>query len=313
MAAPDPGSAGLSQWHRSAATPAPTGVSLAGRTTFRIGGTAREFHEPATVPELGEVLERIGSDGRRPFLLGGGANTLFPDGYFPRPVVSTERLRGIEVHGTSILAECGVRLNVLIQTALRAGLAGLEGFVGIPGTAGGAVMMNAGGSGWSFGERVSELGVFPIGGGPLLRLRGSGVTWAYRHAHLDGFAVAWVRLDLAPGDAGRLKSRARTFMLRKVETQPLGEASAGCIFRNPEGESAARLIDGLGLKGLRRGGAVVSGLHANFIVNSECRATAGDVLGLIEEVRARVADARGIRLETEIVLPGSGAERGTGA
>ena len=289
--------------HPGIARTAPGAVSLARRTTFKIGGTARECYEPATLPELGGILDRLGAEGRRPFMLGGGANTLFPDGEFLQPVVSTEKLRGIEVKGRSIVAECGVRLNFLIQTALRAGLAGLEGFVGIPGTAGGAVMMNAGGSGWSFGERVVELGLFPIAGGPLIRARASDVRWAYRRAHLDGFAVAWVRLELAPGDSDRLKSSARTFMLQKKRTQPLDEASAGCIFKNPEGSSAARLIDELGLKGLRRGGAAVSSLHANFIVNVEGSATASDVLGLIDEVRARVADARGIFLETEIVLP----------
>jgi UDP-N-acetylmuramate dehydrogenase len=289
--------------HTAVAGIAPGAVSLARRTTFKIGGTARECYEPATLEELGGILERLGAEGRRPFLLGGGANTLFPDGEFLQPVVSTERLRGIEVDGRSIVAECGARLNVLIQTALRAGLAGLEGFVGIPGTAGGAVVMNAGGAGWSFGERVVELGLFPIGGGPLVRARGSDVRWAYRRAHLGGYAVAWVRLELAPGDTDRLKSSARSFMVRKARSQPLDEASAGCIFKNPEGGSAARLIDDLGLKGLRRGGAVVSRLHANFIVNPEGRATARDVRGLIDEVRSRVAGARGVFLETEIVLP----------
>ena len=287
----------------TAAPTAPGAVSLARRTTFKIGGMARECWEPGTLAELGGILEKLGSEGRRPFMLGGGANVLFPDGEFLQPVVSTERLRGIVVEGRSLVAECGARLNVLIQAALRAGLAGLEGFVGIPGTAGGAVVMNAGGSGWSFGERVVELGLFPIGGGPLIRARGSDVRWDYRRAHLDGYAVAWVRLELVPGDTDRLKASARSFMVKKARTQPLDEASAGCIFKNPEGGSAARLIDELGLKGLRRGGAVVSSLHANFIVNAEGRATARDVLGLIDDVRARVAAGRGVFLETEIVLP----------
>jgi UDP-N-acetylmuramate dehydrogenase len=289
--------------HAGAARIAPGAVSLARRTTFRIGGTARECYQPATLDELGSVLETLGAERRRPFVLGGGANTLFPDGEFLGPIISTEKLRRIEVEGSSIFAECGARLNLLIQTGLRAGLAGLEGFVGIPGTAGGAVLMNAGGSGWSFGERVLELGLYPIGGGPLVRARGSDVRWAYRRADLGDHVVAWVRLGLVPGDAGRMKRSARDFMVRKARTQPLDEASAGCIFKNPLGGSAARLIDELGLKGLRRGGAEVSTIHANFIVNADGRATAGDVLGLIEDVRARVAEARGVLLETEIVLP----------
>jgi UDP-N-acetylenolpyruvoylglucosamine reductase len=150
------------------------GVSLAGRTSFKTGGTAREFHAPATIEGLEAALSSCARRGVRPFILGGGANTLFPDGEFIRPVISTEKLRWLEVDGSALVAECGVRLNYLIQTACRAGLGGLEGFVGIPGTAGGAVMMNAGGGGWSFGDRVEELGLLPIAGSRAASWSGAG-------------------------------------------------------------------------------------------------------------------------------------------
>jgi UDP-N-acetylmuramate dehydrogenase len=284
--------------------PIARGVSLARRTSFRIGGVAKEYYAPRTLDELRDVLRTLHARGERPFILGGGANTLFPDGEFSRPVVSTEELRRVEVRGTSLLAECGVRLNALIRAAIHSGLAGLEVFVGIPGTAGGAAVMNAGGGGWSFGERVREIGLIPIDGGAPMAWKGPDVRWGYRSADLGGHVVAWVELDLSHGRVNDLRARAKDLMLRKAKTQPLADASAGCIFKNPPGDSAARLIDTLGLKGLVRGGAQVSERHANFIVNATGKARAADVVALLEEVRGRVAGAFGISLETEIVLPG---------
>lgn len=278
------------------------GVPLGRRTSFRIGGIAKEFYAPGTLDELKECLALVAARGRTPFILGGGANTLFPDGEFQRPVISTENLRRIDVEGRVIRAECGVRLTKLIQTAIRHGLEGLEGFVGIPGTAGGAVAMNAGGAGWAFGDRVRDLGLLRLDGGPHLELKGHEVPWSYRSANLKNWVVAWVTLDLAPGNAGDLRAAARELILKKSAAQPLADASAGCIFKNPPGVSAGRCIDQLGLKGLSRGGAKVSERHANFIVNESGSARAQDVLALLEDVRGRVEASFGVWLETEIVL-----------
>ncbi|MBI4604435.1 MAG: UDP-N-acetylmuramate dehydrogenase [Planctomycetes bacterium] len=278
------------------------GVPLARRTTLEVGGTAAELHIPESLEDLRCLLGRLHERRTAPHILGGGANTLFPDGELRRPVVSTELLRGLEARGSVVRAECGVRLNALVRAAMSLGLGGLEGLVGIPGTAGGAVVMNAGGGGWSFGDRVRELGLIPLDGGPIVRVRGADVPWRYRSAGLQGFAVAWVDLELVPCSAARLRDAARELMLRKSSTQPLGEASAGCAFKNPAGASAGRWIDELGLKGLRRGGARVSERHANFIVTDRGSASARDVLDLLEDVRGRVERAFGVRLETEIVL-----------
>ena len=277
-------------------------VTLARRTSFRIGGRAERYYTPRTEEALGLLLEELAARGERPFILGGGTNVLFPDEDFPRPIISTECLEGLEVSGRLVRAQCGVRLGSLLQAAIRHGLGGLEGFTGIPGTAGGAVVMNAGGGGWNFGDGVREIGVFPITGGPMIRVRGSEVEWGYRRTSLQGFVVAWVSLELEPDDSGRLRERAGAFMRRKLQTQPLGESSAGCVFRNPPGHAAARLIEELGLKGLSVGGAKVSERHANFIVNSTGKARASDVLSLVDHLRSRVARAFGIHLETEIVL-----------
>ena len=279
-------------------------TSLARRTSFKIGGTARSFHEPESPEELSRVLVHLHRLGEKPFILGGGANTLFPDGEFSRPVVSTAKLRSLKVEGNVLRAECGVRLNALIRAAIGAGLGGLEGFVGIPGTVGGAVMMNAGGGGWSFGDHVREVGLVSTSGGPAFQVKGSDIDWSYRNANLKDLVVAWVGLELVPSSSARLRHSAREFMLKKAETQPLGRASAGCIFKNPDGGSAGQWIAGLGMKGLAHGGASVSRCHANFIVNTAGRARAEDVLCLIEEVRARVKFSFGVRLETEIVMAG---------
>lgn len=278
------------------------GVQLSTETSFQIGGPATEFYVPANTRELQALLEGLKS--RRPFVLGGGCNTLFPDESFARPVISTARLRRLEVGDASIRAEAGVRIDSLIRTAIESGLGGLENLVGIPGTVGGATVMNAGGSGWNFGDRVREVGLISTSGGDLVRVPGREVSWGYRSWNVEGYVVAWVTLDLYRDSTPELRKRAKEFFLSKRRSQPLGMASAGCIFKNPPGASAGEMIESLGLKGLRRGGAMVSERHANFIVNDEGRARSGDVLALIEEIRARVEEAYQVRLEMEIVVAG---------
>ncbi|MCZ6793525.1 MAG: UDP-N-acetylmuramate dehydrogenase [Planctomycetota bacterium] len=281
-------------------------VALSGETSFRIGGKAREYHTPSTVGELRELLGELRR--RRPFILGGSSNTLFPDGTFERPVISTAGLRGLDVGERSILSECGVPLGTLISRAIEHGLGGLEGFVGIPGTVGGAVVMNAGGSGSSFGDRVAKLGLISLESAELVEVPGAEIPWGYRGWNLEGYVVAWALLELEPVSTLELRRRAGSLFHRKRDTQPLAEPSAGCVFKNPPGHAAAALIDRLGLKGLRRGGAMVSRRHANFIVNPEGRARAEDVRQLIDEIRGRVEVEYGIRLETEIVMADGGTE-----
>jgi UDP-N-acetylmuramate dehydrogenase len=275
-------------------------VPLQRLNTFRLGGSARQYHRPRSVDELAELLRDPELAGA--FVLGGGSNTIFPDGSFERPVISTEGLRRIERRGHFVEAECGVRLGTLIAKTGTWGLAGLEGFVGIPGTVGGAVIMNAGGAaGKSFGQLVHEIVLVDRESGNIVRIDGKSVPWRYRSWGLAGHVVAAVVLDLEVSDALEVKSRSREYFLHKRRTQPLESPSAGCIFKNPPGCAAGELIDRLGLKGLERGDAQVSKQHANFIVNRG-HATSADVIGLIREVQDRVERAYGIRLETEVVI-----------
>ncbi len=279
------------------------GVALATRTSVGIGGEAGEFYAPRHVEELREVCLRLAEEKREPHVLGGGCNTLFPDGPFRRPVISTENLRGISIEGSRIAAGAGERLQVLIRTAIEAGLGGLEHFVGIPGTAGGAAVMNAGGSGRSFGDLVEKVeGLCRKTFEPVI-LDGRSIAWGYRTSGLGDLVVTSVDLLLQPTPTGVLRERARLLLRRKAERQPLSFPSAGCVFKNPPGASAGALIERAGLKGAREGGALVSPRHANFIVNETGQATARDVMTLLETVRESVHREFGVRLETEIVLP----------
>lgn len=277
-------------------------VSLARLTSMRVGGWARECHCPRSLDDLRDVLGALRARGAQPFILGGGANTVFPDGEYARPVICTRLIDGLEVHGRHVRAECGVLLTRLLQVSIRACLSGLEGAVGIPGTVGGAVTMNAGGEGWSLGAIVEEVGLFPLAGGVPVVKKGADIAWAYRSSGLRDAVVGWVVLRLSPDDRDAILRRVRATLERKKATQPLGSRSAGCVFRNPPGIAAGKLIDQLGLKGLSRGGARVSERHANFIINADGRARAADVRDLLEDLRSQVSDAYGIHLETEIVL-----------
>ncbi len=280
------------------------GVILANRTSFEIGGEATEFYGPSTDEELREVCGRLIAEGKRPHVLGGGCNTLFPDGPFQTAVISTDRLRQINVSGNRIRAGAGVRMDVLIRSAIEAGLGGLEFLVGIPGTAGGAAFMNAGGSGHSFGDVVAKLDALCLASGELQSIPGSRIGWGYRTSGLHGLVITAVELELVEEPLALLRQRAREFLRRKAAQQPLQSASAGCIFRNPPEGAAAAFIDRAGLKGAREGGAVVSQRHGNFIINECGRASARDVLVLLTRVRERVRERFGVLLETEIVVPG---------
>jgi UDP-N-acetylmuramate dehydrogenase len=267
-----------------------------------IGGPADCLQVPETAEEMRLILAHWRSQGVEPFILGGGCNTLFPDNRFTRPVVLTEKLRGLAVRETRLIAEAGVRLDILIRCAIESGLSGLEMFIGIPGTVGGAVAMNAGGSGHEFGQLVRTASGVDPDSGELVEVPAARIEWNYRSAQLNGLVVTAVELDLVPGDTPALRQRARQLMQRKASAQPLSNASAGCIFKNPPGLSAGKLIEEAGLKGERSGGAVVSTKHGNFIVNESGKASARDILRLIERIRERVWNLFQVSLELEIVV-----------
>ena len=279
---------------------------LARRTTLRVGGQADLFAEPASEADLSALL-RFCNERQIPFvLLGRGSNLLIRDGGIRGCVISLAHpcFSQWQIVDDRMTAGAGVRLKTIAVEARKHGLAGLEFLEGIPGSLGGSLRMNAGSMGsWLF-DAVESVRFMDYHGRVSERAA-SEVHVEYRGCPLfrNHIALGAV-LRGTVADAGVIRERMDTFSRKRWESQPR-QPSAGCIFKNPKTIGAGRLIDELGLKGTRIGGAQVSEVHGNFIVN-DGTATAQDVLTLIEVVRERVRAARGIELETEVEILGDG-------
>ena len=270
-------------------------------TSMGVGGCPRELYEPGSLDEMCRLLVALDD----PFILGGGCNTIFPDGEFYRPVIRTRNLEELHIRENGwVYAEAGVGINTIIRKTVNAGLGGLEKLAGIPGTVGGATAMNAGnGPDACFGKRIRKLHVVSPGDGGVRTIEGSEVPWRYRDWNMPGWVVTAVEMKLVPGDQDELRREMKFHEERKSKTQPLVHASSGCMFRNPGmGPSAGKLIQSCNLKGLARGGAEVSKLHANFIVNRGHSASSSDVKRLMEEVTRQVYAQTGYQLEPEVVF-----------
>jgi UDP-N-acetylmuramate dehydrogenase len=276
-------------------------TALATLTTMRIGG-------PATVVTLDHRDDLAEIIGRPHRWLGRGANLLVGDAGPAEPVV---RLGAAFAHcdldplgGGRARVRVGAAhdLAALVTTCVRAGLAGPEGLAGVPATVGGALRMNAGTASCWMSDWVARVEVVLPGETAPRWLERAALPCAYRQSGLpDGTLFLGCELELAPGDPEALRTRAATLKKAKADSQPLALPSAGCIFRNPLPTlPAGRLIDELGLKGTRIGGAEVSRVHANFIVNPARDARAADVVALIRLIRARAWRERGVALAIEV-------------
>lgn len=280
-------------------------VPLSRLTSFRIGGPADLLAEPASARALADLMVFLRQRTVPRFLLGAGTNVLFPDAGFRGVVVRTRGLRhtsvaSVEAERYRMTAEAGVPLTALIAKACRLDLTGMEALFGIPGTVGGAVAVNAGAGGVCAGDFIEEVRLVNGSGAPLT-LTGPALDWGYRRMNLPAHAVVTESVfRMVPGDRARIRSALETTRRKRRSEQPWKEPSAGCVFKNPLPENpAGAIIDRLGLKGAKVGGAKVSEIHANFIVNCGT-ATASDVLALIETIQTRVIQAEGIELELEI-------------
>jgi UDP-N-acetylenolpyruvoylglucosamine reductase len=280
---------------------------MARHTTLRVGGPADVYVEPAAEDELAAILKYC-QVGRHPFfIIGRGSNLLVRDAGFRGVVICLAQpaFSRIEVLGEKLRVGAGARLKQVAVEARRNGLSGLEFFEGIPGSLGGALRMNAGAMAQATFDAVESVR-FMTYGGEVRELPGNDLEVEYR-------SCATLKRNVALGAVlrGQLDSvesiaqRMSAFNQKRWTTQPAAP-SAGCAFKNPPSQAAGRLIDELGLKGTRVGGAVVSQEHGNFIIN-DGGATAADVLALIALLQARVKAACGIELHTEVEIIGEAA------
>lgn len=275
---------------------------LARYTTIGLGGPAEILAFPASVDELATLLGLAHEAEFPVHVLGAGSNLLIDDEGVRGLVVTTARLDTIRfLEEGKVSVGAGVHFPGLVRQTASRGLRGLEAGVGIPGSLGGVLTMNAGAYEFSIGPVVDEVeAVSPERG--RIGLDRTEIDFRYRASSFGSdLIVANALLHLVADDPAAIKKDLDRHMRFRKETQPVGVKSAGCIFKNPEGDSAGRLLDRLGLKGLAVGGARISEVHANFIVH-DGRARTADVVELIEEVRERVLRETSIRLETEVMM-----------
>lgn len=297
-------------------------ASLAGLTTFRTGGPADWLIETADAADLAAAIRVADVLGLPLTVLGGGSNVLAADAGVRGLVV---RLRHGAVSRTgpaAVRADAGVTVNHLVRWTIRRGLSGLERWAGTPGTVGGAVRGNVHFEGRLIGERVTAVGLVD-GRGVEFVVPQPAMAFGYDDSRVQhrGELVRWAEFRVGRGESAALRAAARRSLAFRKRTQPLGLASAGCVFQNPRPDggrlpagvprSAGALIDRTGLKGRRIGAAVVSPLHGNFIVN-EGGATAADVRRLIEVCRTAVARRFGVVLRDEVVYLGEFGPRSAG-
>ncbi len=298
---------------------------------MRVGGRVEWLLEPRDPDEVREAVLAARERGVEPRVLGGGANLIVRDGVLPGVVVGTDRLQRLFRPGAEaaerpagelldpavaadvappergrdprLVAWCGATLPRLVRTAQQLGLSGLEGLVGVPGCVGGGVAMNAGGRWGVLWDVIESVRVLEPDG-TVADLPREACSPGYRDGGMAGRLVLGAVFRLAPDNPAAVRARMREYLLEKQAAQPVTEWSAGCVFRNPDpersgGRSAGKLVEDCGGKARRRGDAIVSPKHGNFIVNAG-RASADDVFGLIEDLRALVADRTGVLLEVEV-------------
>ncbi len=279
-----------------------SGVSLADMTSLGIGGTTDLLliRDRKHLPALIGLLRQHGIAHR---FLGGGTNLLVRDAELPWVMLHLVRPEPeVRIEGSFAFVDAAADLGRTVTFCAKHDLGGMEGLIGVPGTVGGALRMNAGAYGMQIGSYVREVEIFRAATGQLQTLRGSEISFEYRHTSFapDDIMLA-VKLELPSKPYREILQGIRVCNEKRRSSQPLDQKSAGCIFKNPPGASAGRMIDELDLKGHSVGDARVSDRHANFFVNAG-HAQAADMFALIADVRERVRAAYGVELENEVIL-----------
>ena len=278
------------------------GISLSEYTSLGIGGTTDLLlirkHE--SIPGLLRLLDNEKIPHK---FLGGGSNLLVGDGELSWIVIQLARPEpDVVLEGNFARVDAAADLGRMVTYCAKHDLGGMEGLIGVPGTVGGALRMNAGAYGMQIGSYVREVKLYRAATRSIEILRGDQISFEYRHTSFapDDMMLA-VTLELPSKSYREIIQGIRICNEKRRASQPLGQKSAGCIFKNPPGASAGRMIDELGLKGLSVGDARVSDRHANFFVNAG-KASAKDMLTLVADVRERVEKAYGVKLENEVVV-----------
>jgi UDP-N-acetylmuramate dehydrogenase len=276
--------------------------SLAEMTYLGIGGATDlvRIHHHESIPDLLDLLDRHGIPHK---FLGGGSNLLVIDGELPFVVLQLAKPdHEVSIEGNIASVDAAADLGHTVTFCAKNNLGGMEGLIGVPGTVGGALRMNAGAYGTQIGSYVREVKVYRAAARTIEILKGDQISFEYRHTSFapDDMMLS-VKLELPSKPFKEILQGIRICNEKRRASQPMGQKSAGCIFKNPPGASAGRMIDELGLKGFSVGDARVSDRHANFFVNAG-QASASEMLALIADVRERVRVAYGITLENEVVV-----------
>ena len=280
------------------------GRRFAELTSLRVGGAIDWVISPDTEEKAARLVDELEKADVAWRALGSGSNVLADDREHHYTVVSLKDLKGeARFDGELVSISAGYSLPRLCVDAARRGLSGIEGLGGIPGTVGGALWMNAGAYGHEIGTVTESVRVAREG--RVASVPGTEVEWNYRHTSFrEGELLLGATLRLQRDDPAEIKARMEDAKQKRLATQPHGARSAGCFFKNPPGSpiGTGKMIDDMGMKGQRRGGAIVSPIHANFIVTEGEDARASDALALAEEIKERVRREHGIELEYEVEL-----------
>jgi len=271
-------------------------------TSFRLGGPVDIYIEPANTEELAALLRYLHATNTAFLVLGNGSNILISDGGFRGVAVNIEKnFSALSVDKETVTTGAGARLSKFVDFCVSHGLAGTEMLAGIPGTIGGAVIMNAGAYGGEISDHLVDVTL--LRDDHILTLPVEECGFRYRNSDLRGDIILSARFELPRGNEDQLRTRRKELLLRRNAAQPVNYPNAGSIFKNPEGQFAARLIEECGLKGQTFGGARISELHANFIINSG-DSTSANIVDAINHVRRVVFEKMKIELELEIQLIG---------
>lgn len=278
---------------------------MAGHTSFGIGGPADIWVAPQTREDLLALLDLCETRNTPYMIIGRGTNLLVRDGGIEGVVISLDNACGnLTAKETGIVAGATVSLNALTKFAAQRGLRGLEFCVGIPGSVAGGLVTNAGAWGNSLGDALKTALVYDPKKRKTRSVDKGEVEFGYRKSNLASFGVILEsEFNMKQDRPEAVSKRMRQYLMQRTDSQPVGLKSAGCIFKNPPGGYAGALIDALGFKGYMCGGAMVSDVHANFVVSTGS-ATATDVLAIIAEIKDRVRSTSGIELEEEIEVVG---------